>query len=533
MKTKNLLVIILLIGLSFNAFSQEQVTIKQVIKNTSTNPMFNGDDIGIIKIWTDLPVTIKSGKENAIYLTGDMKDNEKDKISSFCLLRNKVFDISSPYLYLDEEFKAKDFSKFKITLELADNVYAYFLEDKTNVTLKKEITSDQHALFILGEKSQMTVEGETKLGVLNINAQENSKIRFNNIEAQEAVITMKNGSVVDLNGKIKRIDIMEEGEGSKLIGDYKCSSMERHNVDYKKASHKSMNYRTPRIDKSGNVISSKGDTIEKAGKEDSSLVLKNLSETFGEVANDLNEEEPNEVFAPIAKAFKEVADNLEKEDEKEIGHKGKKKASKTDFTLQLGYGISGFSPRLNSIDNLFASPKGQYSLQYSNSWTLGFRYEIKLNNRWQLSTGLGYESNIFRFDNNVMLSNIGGEKRIDFETDPTIDAESKLVARYITLPLFVKFRVIKDLNVHLGAIAGVNFRTSSTGFKRKYDIPNGEIIERSGAKYDNFKPIKLDVQAGIGWDDINLYVKYALTPLFKNNKEIEVYPYSIGISFGI
>ncbi|MEA4968337.1 MAG: outer membrane beta-barrel protein, partial [Bacteroidaceae bacterium] len=166
------------------------------------------------------------------------------------------------------------------------------------------------------------------------------------------------------------------------------------------------------------------------------------------------------------------------------------------------------------------------------SWSLGFRYHYKLSKRWSISTGLGYESNIFRFENNVMLTDINGDKRIDFDLSP-IETESKLVARYVTLPLFVMFKVHKSFNVHVGAIAGVNFRTSSTGFKRDYEIPNAEVEERWGKKYDNFKPLKLDVQAGFGWNSVNFYAKYSLIPLFKDNKEIELYPYSVGVSFGL
>lgn len=210
-----------------------------------------------------------------------------------------------------------------------------------------------------------------------------------------------------------------------------------------------------------------------------------------------------------------------------------KKGIDTDFGFQFGYGISGWSNKINSIDNLFASPKDQYSLRHSNSWTFGFRYKFDLSYRWIISTGIGYESNIYRFDNNVMLKDNDGEKRIGIETDAAIKAKSKLVARYVTLPLFVKFRVVDEFNVHVGAIAGVNFRTASTGFKRNYDVPNGEVKERWGARYDNFKPLKLDLQAGFGWSVFNFYVKYALTPMFKDNTEIEVYPFSAGISFGL
>ena len=526
MKTKNLLVIILLIGLSFNAFSQEEVTIKQVIKNSSTNAKSYGDGIKVIKIWTKIPVTIKSGKENAIYLTGDMNKNEKDKLSSFCVLKNNVFEISSPYLFLDEESKPKDFSKFKITLELADDVCTYYVRSSSNLTINKDMITDRNGTFNLWSNSQIIIEGEAKFEVLNIFAQENSKIRFNSINANGAILNMEKGSIIDLNGKVRDIEIMNQGEGAKLIGEHEGSSLMRHNVNIED----DYLMKRSRIDKSGNIISSKGDTI---AKDSSSSVLEDISDAFEEVAEDLKEEEPNEVLKPISDGFKVAADNLKNKDIKKEEHKEKKKEYKRDVGLQFGYGILGWSNRVSNVDDLFSSPGQEYSLRCSSSWTLGFRYDYKLNRRWTISTGLGYESNIFGFENNVMLTDIDAEKRIGFETDPKIDAESKLVARYVTIPLFIKYRVVKNFNVHVGAIAGINFRTSSTGFKRNYDIPNAEVEERWGTKYDNFKPLKLDVQAGFGWNITNFYVKYAVTPLFKDNKEIEVYPFSVGISFGL
>ncbi len=205
-----------------------------------------------------------------------------------------------------------------------------------------------------------------------------------------------------------------------------------------------------------------------------------------------------------------------------------------NFGLVFDYGILKWT-KGGDFDNFTSNPEGAYSLRSGNSWNLGFRYKYNLNYSWQISTGLGYESNIFRFDNNVMLTDIDGEKRINLETDPAIEAKSKLVARYITIPFFYRYKVIHNKNfyIHGGVIAGVNFSNSSTGFKRNYDILNGEVQERWGNKYNNFKPLKLDLQAGFGWQSINFYVKYALTPLFKDNREIVVYPFSVGLSLGI
>lgn len=533
MKTKNLLVLILVLGLSFNAFSQEKITIKQVIKNKATNASTYGDGIKIIKIWSSLPITIKSGKENAIYLTGDMKENEKEKLSSFCELKNNIFSISSPYLFLDEEGKRKDLSDFTITLELADDVYSYFLRSSCNVTIKKDIITDESGTFNLWGNAQITLEGEVKFGVLNIFAQEGSKIRFNSINATAAILDMGKGSVIDFNGRVRDIEISNQGEGSKLIGDYKSNTLMTHHADIIDINDPTKVKRTKSIAYSieNDVTNAEDNAATNIIKD--TFKLSSLLEAFDNDYNDsiYNTSEEINIEKPNIKIFQpnNEGKNITKERWYDETYVYK------NFGLQFGYGRLNWSKKVSNVDDLFASPQNQYTLRNGNSWTMGFRYEFKFGwtHRWKISTGLGYESNIFRFDNNVKLTDIGTEKRIGFETNPAIDAKSKIVARYITLPLFVKVRVVKSLELHVGAIAGVNFNSSSTGFKRNYNSPNGEVKERWGYKYDNFKPLKLELQAGFGWNVFNFYAKYAVTPLFKNYREIVVYPFSSGISFGL
>jgi hypothetical protein len=496
MKTKKLLVLILLLGLSLNAFSQEEVTIKQVIKNSSTNAASYGDAIKVIKIWTKIPVTIRSGKENAIYLTGEMKDNEKDKLSSFCVLKNNVFEISSPYLFLDEESKAKDFSKFRITLELADNVYTYYLRGDNNVTISKDIITDGNGTFNLWANSQIIIEGEAKFEVLNIFAQENSKIRFNSINANGAILNMEKGSIIDLNGKVRDIEIMNQEEGAKLIGEHKGTSLMRHNVDVEDDDF----MKRLKIDKAENIISSKGDTISKG--EDKDAEVSNVSK----VVEGMGETGETKIWSPYP--------NLK-------------------VVLAASVGGLNWSDRVSKVDDLFSSPSNEYDLKGSMSYNIGLTLRYKLNKKIQFSTGLLFESNQFKFKNNVMMSNINGDKRLSYETNPAIDATSYLQALYINIPLGFQYNFYKDLSLNLSGIFGINFRTSSTGFQRTYDIPNMEITERWGTNYNNFKPIKFEVQAGIGWLGLDFYVKYALTPLFKDNKEREVYPFSVGLSTGI
>ncbi len=693
MKTKNLLFLILILGLSFNSFSQEEVTIKQVLKNSSKSTIkIANDQINYVRVNTSIPVTINKGKENAIYITGEF-DGAED-YAGFCTLEDAILKINNPK-------KGK-----RITLELANDVNMFYFGNNANVSINKDINVESNGIFGAENNSVAMINSKITGKDLMIRSRNNSKISFYSINVDKLDVKAEKGSEVILNGKTNTLKL-DKDEDSKFIKDtFSYSSLyealelneddtilAKGNKIYLKTqefvSRPKHKRDTLKIDKEGNIINSKGDTISKAealeeaeynrlsnsvshkenviigknarvnitfvdkdkigtdyvsnypikGYENGQLVvqddypldleltirndignitLKNGAEV--NVLSKINEKQRSYFLFEGAKlnfnnetkiedlslqmqnrsklSFKDLKSDkvflqgdgtsdlelngeikfLDKYKYDDINLKGdykidsikerkikmftittpipfnsskskednilndkveseKIKAQKQDkdklnFSLQLGYGILGWSNRVSSIDNLFASPKGQYTLSYSDSWSLGFRYVYKLNKRWVISTGLGYESNIFRFENNVMLTDINGDKRIDFDLSP-IETESKLVARYVTVPLFVKFKVYKSFNVHVGAIAGVNFRTSSTGFKRDYEIPNAEVEERWGTKYDNFKPLKLDVQAGFGWNSVNFYAKYSLIPLFKDNKEIELYPYSVGVSFGL
>ncbi|NCC19390.1 MAG: PorT family protein, partial [Bacteroidia bacterium] len=374
--------------------------------------------------------------------------------------------------YENGQLVVQDDYPLDLELTIRNDIGNITLKDGAEVNVLSKINEKQRSYFLF-EGAKLNFNNETKIEDLSLQMQNRSKLSFKDLKSDKVFLQGDGTSDLELNGEIKFLDKYKYDDIN-LKGDYKIDSIKERKI-------KMFTITTPIP-----FTSSKS-------KED----------------NILNDKVESEKI----KAQKQGKDRV-------------------NTSFQLAYGILGWSNRVSSIDNLFASPKGQYSLSYSDSWSLGFRYHYKLSKRWSISTGLGYESNIFRFENNVMLTDINGDKRIDFDLSP-IETESKLVARYVTVPLFVMFKVHKSFNVHVGAIAGVNFRTSSTGFKRDYEIPNAEVEERWGKKYDNFKPLKLDVQAGFGWNSVNFYAKYSLIPLFKDNKEIELYPYSVGVSFGL
>lgn len=518
MKTKNLLVLILILGLSFNAFSQEKITIKQVIKSSDKSSK-EGIVINAIEIETDAPVRIISGKENIVYLTGYIEN--PDDYKGFCVLKDEVLKINSP---------SQTQKDFNITIELQKEVYLVCLGENSKVDIDNGVLSERSVYINLLKNSEANFNGDMKqreltflslentkasfrgvaeLGRANIIVGENSEIKFWNIDGDYAKVVADKGSVVDFIGNIDTVD-MKTHKDSYIKHDYTWTEHLYFRID--SAYFADVSKKFKRIDEDGTINQSKEDSIYLSNEYNTHFKAIGFSHEHYEK---YKEEEANSVEKKRKWYYNEHVTE--------------------DFGFQFGYGRLNWSNKVSNVDGLFASPQNQYSLRYGNSWTMGFRYGFKLgwNGRWKISTGIGYESNIFRFDNNVKLIDMGTEKRIGFETNPAIDAKSKLVARYVTLPLFVRFRAVKSLELHVGAIAGVNFKSSSTGFKRNYEALSGEVKERWGTKYDNFKPLKLDLQAGFGWDIMNFYVKYSLTPMFKDNKEIEVYPFSAGISLGL
>jgi hypothetical protein len=148
---------------------------------------------------------------------------------------------------------------------------------------------------------------------------------------------------------------------------------------------------------------------------------------------------------------------------------------------------------------------------------------------FSITTGIGYQSNIFNFSN--------GFDNYNFTTNPTTNnysiEENKLVARYITVPLLLRVNFNEDFRVYFGAMGGINYRCDHTGFKRSW-IENGEITEQySGASFKNFNTFKADAMFGFGYKDFSFYVSHSLTNIFSTNFPEYKAPFSFGIFVGL
>lgn len=146
--------------------------------------------------------------------------------------------------------------------------------------------------------------------------------------------------------------------------------------------------------------------------------------------------------------------------------------------------------------------------------------------RFGLVTGLGFEWDNYRFDNDVLL--VEENDGLAFE-EPNPDKsyeKSKLVVSYLNLPLFFEFQTNSGNNIssfHIGAgtIGGLRIGSHSK------NIINGN--KNKNRNDFHLSPFKLDGIVRIGWGKLNLYTAYDMVPLFKDNKGPELYPFNVGI----
>ncbi|MDY0054591.1 MAG: DUF2807 domain-containing protein [Bacteroidales bacterium] len=357
-----------------------------------------------------------------------------------------------------------------LVLTIKKDVGNITLKEGAKVIIDSEIKGKYRSYYLFNN-SELIFNNKVEVSELEVSLNNAAKASFKNLKADKLILQGNGTSELEINGEIEILDRYKYDDVN-FKGDYKINTTKERKI-------KELGISTP--------IPLNINNRNKSGDENSEKIK---------------------------------AQNIGKD--------------KVSIDLTFGYGVLNWSNGVNKIDDLFSSPNNEYKLRMGDSWNFGLKFRYNINSKLRLYTGIGIESNVFKFENNVKITETNGDIRLAYETDPLIfNSKSNICARYFTIPIHIQYFFYKKFSIHAGGIFGINYRNSSTGFERKYDIPNAKITEEWGKNYDNFKPLKFDVKAGIGWSSFNFYVKYSLTPIFKDNKEMVLYPYSIGFSLGI
>lgn len=266
------------------------------------------------------------------------------------------------------------------------------------------------------------------------------------------------------------------------------------------------------------------------------MVVENHLQDAGYDLEDEKEGEDYSMVKVLSEAA-ELEDVLEKDETQEDGPFERNNCPTLDICAMFAVG---------SVNWISPSKTSELPEQYNIASLFGgVRWKLSVTHiaiKWKqfsITTGLGYESDVFYFHNNVLLNTQSSIPHIELAPDSVTVGKSRLVARYLTVPLLFQIAPFhtNDLSFAFGVVGGFNFRTDHTGFKRDYDfIRNGmsyDVKERSGAMYKNFAPFKLDAHLSIGYSVFRVYLDCGLLPLFQSGREVKVLPFSIGMSLGI
>ena len=225
----------------------------------------------------------------------------------------------------------------------------------------------------------------------------------------------------------------------------------------------------------------------------------------------------------------DIIDLDEMEDEKDFTYKRKFKGHWRGFEMGLNnLSTEEFSLSLPASDHFM-------NLNTGKSWNVNInflQYGLGLiGNNVGIVTGLGFEFNDYRFDNNNTIMKDDNGMIVE---DPYVLPleKSKFATSYLTVPLLLEFQVPtgkrnKRLFLSGGVIGGLKIG-SHTKVVYKEDGNRQKVKDRGDF---NLSPLRYGVTARIGYRALKVFANYYLTPLFEEGAGPELYPFSVGLVF--
>ncbi|NVO03738.1 MAG: DUF2807 domain-containing protein [Bacteroidetes bacterium] len=195
-------------------------------------------------------------------------------------------------------------------------------------------------------------------------------------------------------------------------------------------------------------------------------------------------------------------------------------------------GINGFL----SKDNKFDLPAGYsfMNLDYSRSFVFNINILEKnfslVKNHLNVVTGLGFEFNNYRFDNNYKL--LPDTNMLVATLDTTVKfTKNTLNTTYLNVPLLLQFDTKKDkhgrtFHVSAGVVGGLRLGSHT---KQKYEV-DGDT-KKSKTKDDfNLSTLRYSAMARIGYGKLDLFATYGINEMFKTGSGPQFHPFTVGVT---
>lgn len=218
----------------------------------------------------------------------------------------------------------------------------------------------------------------------------------------------------------------------------------------------------------------------------------------------------------------------------ELGVTKKRKSTSrvSSGAIRFLWGFNNWGDQPYSGFSKMAEP---YALHTSfSNYQLESNYRVLNGRYWHIGGGFGYSSEVYKFDNTlpVILADgeAGGHQFCTDDAQGFSSCATRLVARYITMPLEVIWTPRTKLHLSLTVIPGVNLNTKHTGLKYKY-VEGGKTMKDYASTSSVMNPFKCDVRFAIGNNDFKLFVQPSLVPIFED-MPTKIYPIRFGIQLG-
>lgn len=234
------------------------------------------------------------------------------------------------------------------------------------------------------------------------------------------------------------------------------------------------------------------------------------------------------------------ADNDEDENgewEEEFEEKMEKKFGKKHkgFEPHLG-GLELFLNNYATSNNSMSLPAASQFMELNTGRSIGVRlniieYGIPITNEMGFSTGLGFEFNSYCFDNDNNIQKLNGQiVTKPREANSSDYSKNKLKATYLNIPLMYEIqfplgKANRPLYFAGGVIGGLKIGSRT---KEYYSVGGHE--KKLIVKDDFYlSPFRYGIQARAGFRHLHLVATYYPTPLFKDGKGPELYPFDLGL----
>lgn len=248
-------------------------------------------------------------------------------------------------------------------------------------------------------------------------------------------------------------------------------------------------------------------------------------------------------IADIESEIEKLSSDIEAEVETEIEESFdfddynpfKKPSERNKFDGHIaGFGI-GFCNFVDANQEFELPENGDYlELNETRSWTfmLNFmEFNIPVVKKYVgFTTGMGIEWNSYFLKRDVSLA-FDSDNDLVVPTESEIDFKrNKLNTGYLQVPLILEFQIPvtkKNKRIYFagGVVGGIRIASSH---KQVWEVNDNKYKTKIKEDFD-LSPFKYGLTFRAGFDFVNFFVNYSLSPLFENSDNPELFPVSAGI----